>query len=306
MAEKASQSAARKARAFEYGWDVHKDGHCIWIVTLPGYVHSQAFNEVATSLSGAFSELGGSAPVVTQVDEFKGRSPIIFGGNLLPASSVARLPAHSVVVNLEQVLPGTEWLFSGDYQHVLRNLPVIDYSSRNRDNLALKGIDNVDVLEIGYHPSLSRVPQTDEKDIDVLFYGSLNQRRIEVLQSLTDAGLKVVTLFGEFGAKRDVSISRAKVVLNMHFYESGVFEIVRVSYLLANKVCVLTEGRSDDPDLQPFTGGLASEPYERLVQRCIELCRDAGQRAAIAEKGHAAMKSRSQAGYLRELMMQRR
>ncbi len=296
-------ATATPGKAFPHGWDFHKDRHCIWIVSPAGFVHSKAFAEVAASLSGAFSELGGSAPVVTDVAQFAGRAPIVFGANMLAARIVAMLPPDSVIVNLEQILPGYAW-FNEEYKAVLQSLPVLDYSRRNKQILLSHGIDRVDVLEIGYHPSLSRIPTINNKDIDVLFYGSIGERRARILQELARAGLGVVHLFGEYEAKRDLAISRSKVVLNMHHSDSGIFEIVRVSYLLANKICVLTEGDIADPEIQPFAEGLAIEPYERLVERCIELCKDPKQRGILAGKGQDAMKARSQAAYLRDLMNQ--
>jgi hypothetical protein len=291
-------------RAFQRGWDFHKDRHCIWIVSPTGYVHSKAFAEVAASLSGAFSELGGSAPVVSDISQFAGRAPVVFGANMLSARIVEMLPPHSILVNLEQIVPGYAW-FKEEYKAILKAKPILDYSQRNKRNLLSHGIDNVDVLEIGYHSSLTRIPTVNNKDIDVLFYGSMGERRSKVLRELAMAGLQVVHLFGEYGAKRDMAISRSKVVLNMHHSENGVFEIVRVSYLLANKICVLTEGDPADPEIQPFAQGMAIEPYERLVERCIELCRDSKQRGILAGNGQAAMKARSQAAYLRDLMNQR-
>lgn len=292
------------AKAFQHGWDFHKDRHCIWIVSPAGYIHSKAFAEVAASLSGAFSELGGSAPVVTDVAQFAGRAPIIFGANLLSARVAAMLPPDSVVVNLEQIMAGYAW-FKEEYKAILQSRPVLDYSPRNKENLRSHGIDGVDVLEIGYHPSLARIPTVNNKDIDVLFYGSVSERRAKILQELAASGLGVVHLFGEYGARRDQAISRSKVVLNMHNSDNGVFEIVRVSYLLANKICVMTEGDIADPEIQPFASGLAVEPYERLVDRCVELCKDPKQRGILAGNGQAAMKARSQAAYLRDLMSQR-
>lgn len=291
-------------RAFQHGWDFHKDRHCIWIVSPPGYVHSKAFAEVAASLSGAFAELGGSAPVVTDVAQFAGRAPIVFGAGILPARVVAMLPPHSVIVNLEQIQSGYSW-FKEEYKAVLQSRPVLDYSPRNKESLLSHGVDGVDVLEIGYHSSLTRIPTINNKDIDVLFYGSIGERRAKILRELALAGLNVVKLFGEYGVKRDIAISRSKVVLNMHHSDNGVFEIVRVSYLLANKICVLTEGDIADPEIQPFAEGLAVEPYDRLVSRCIELCNDSKQRGILAGNGQAAMKARSQAAYLRDLMNRR-
>jgi hypothetical protein len=130
----------------------------------------------------------------------------------------------------------------------------------------------------------------------------MNDRRRDILVALHEAGLKVVHLFNVYGAERDAAIARAKIVINIHHYESGVFEIVRISYLLANRVCVLTEGDIEDPDLEPFMGGLAVELYEDLVERCKELVADDEERELIAANGFAAMQSRSQADMLMSVM----
>ncbi|MBB2686879.1 UNVERIFIED_ORG: hypothetical protein GGD47_004496 [Rhizobium etli] len=295
------QPLANALQPFAGGWQAHKDGHCIWIVTPENYNHSHAFDEVALGLQGAFEELGGSAPIVRDMNEFAGRAPIIYGGNLLPAEIVGHLPQDSVLINLEQVSEESSWINSR-YVSILRAMPVLDYSPRNRENLAAKGIDHAGVLEIGYSRCLSQIQHAPVKDIDVLFYGSMNERRHHILKTLKDGGLKVAHLFNIYGAERDAAIARAKIVINIHHYASGVFEIVRISYLLANRVCVLTEGDIRDPDLQPFIGGLAIEPYDDMIERCYKLIADADERDAIAAKGFEAIRSRSQADMLMSVM----
>lgn len=301
-AEQTSSAATPKSLTpFAGGWEKHRNRHCIWIVTPPGYVHSHAFDEVAGALSGAFAELGGSAPVVRDLNELAGRAPIIYGANLLDASIIGALPSDSVIVNLEQVSAESAW-FSDSYVALLKAFPVIDYSPRNRANLAARGIEHVGLLEIGYHSSLKCIRPAKTKDFDVLFYGSQVDRRQKILTALQGAGLKVAHLFGAYGRERDEAISRSKLVINMHYYQSAVFEIVRVSYLLANGVCVLTEGVPDEPDLKPFVGGLAIEPYDRLVERCIALVNDDRERVTLGARGWDIMRRRSQSAMLKTLI----
>lgn len=291
----------RRLTAFAGGWQAHRHRHCIWVVTPPGYDHSHAFDEVALALQDAFEELGGSAPIVTDRAAFAGRAPIIYGATLLPADSVGSLPPDSVVVNLEQVSDDSSWMTSR-YAAVMRALPVLDYDPRNRDNLVARGIAHAGLLEIGYSPRLTRIAPAPVQDIDVLFYGSLNPRRAALLRALVDSGLNAVHLFNVYGAPRDAMIARAKIVLNLHHYDSNVFEIVRVSYLLANGVCVLTEGDPHDPALGPYLGGLAIARYEELVECCVALVADADARATIARTGFAAITRRSQAELLMAVM----
>jgi hypothetical protein len=145
---------------------------------------------------------------------------------------------------------------------------------------------------------LTRIPTDQEKDIDVLFYGSVNERRARILDELKSRGLNVVSLFGVYGAERDQAIARAKIVLNHHHYKPNIFEIVRISYLLANKVCVVAEGDLDDPDVKPLNGGIELAPYDDLVERCVELVGDAARRQKVAQTGFERICARRQSDLL--------
>jgi hypothetical protein len=296
-----SPAAGPVPHPFAGGWERHRDRHCIWVVSPDGYPHSHAFDEVALTLSAAFRELGGSAPVVTSPAEIAGRAPIVYGANLLAAGSAAHLPPDTVLVNLEQAERGSQWITPA-YLSNLRALPVLDYSPRNRDALADLGVPHAAVLEIGWTPALTRIDPAPHQDVDVLFYGSLNDRREAVLRGMQRAGLRVEHLFGAYGAQRDAAVARSKVVVNLHAYDAKVFEVVRVSYLLANGVCVLTEGKPADPDLAPFADGLAVAPYDGLVERAVALVGDAAERARLGAAGLAAMRARPQAGLLRGVL----
>ena len=61
-------------------------------------------------------------------------------------------------------------------------------------------------------------------------------RRACVINTLSGrpSGANVIPVFGLYGPPRDALIARSKIILNMHLYDAKVFEIVRVSYLLAN------------------------------------------------------------------------
>jgi hypothetical protein len=285
--------------AFPGGWEHHRDRHCIWIVSPKGYVHSRAFDEVALGLHFAFAELGGRAPLVTEPSNWNGRIPIVFGANLLPANAANWLPKGTILVNLEQVSTESSWI-NGAYVGLLRQFPVLDYSPKNRDELYRLGIAHAGLLRVGYSRGLTRIVHAPVKEFDVLFYGSMNERRRDVLLALREAGLNVGILFGVYGEERDAAIARCKMVINIHHFAAQVFEIVRVSYLLANRVCVLTEGQVGDPDLAPYAGGLASAAYDELVARCLSLVANDDERNLLATTGFEIMGGISQAAILRE------
>jgi hypothetical protein len=163
------------------------------------------------------------------------------------------------------------------------------------------GISNVKYCGIGYVPELTRI-KPEPCDIDFLWYGSLNERRTQVLQKLHSMGFKVKILFGVYGQQRDAFIARSKIVLNIHFYESKVLEIVRISYLLANRRFVISESGNDPEIEDPIRNGLVLANYENLVKECVKYLNDDAARNEIAEKGFSRISSFRQEEYLKDVL----
>lgn len=80
------------------------------------------------------------------------------------------------------------------------------------------------------HPEL-QVPRSDaDKPIDVLFFGSMNERRHNVLADLKSRGLKVHALtpnVAAYGPALAWLIDRSRVLLNVHYYDPAMFECFR-------------------------------------------------------------------------------
>jgi hypothetical protein len=245
-----------------------------------GYPHSAAFAEVAEALNWGLGQLGHDSLLSTRLDNRR-RTHVVLGANLLPKYPQAVAPG-SVLYNLEQIEPGSKWC-SEAYLDLLRRHPVWDYSERNRRVLAELGVQ-AQLVPVAPAPSWSRIAAV-EQDIDVLFYGSMNQRRHDVLEALRGHGLRVEQAFAVYGATRDALIARARIVLNLHYYESKMFEVVRVAYLLANGVCVVSETGSDTEHEARFVEGVAFAPYPELVDTCRTLLAEPARRAAIAARG---------------------
>lgn len=260
----------------------------------PGFVHSEALTEFAECVHFGLRRLG-VASFYREIPDRVCRQ-LVFGAHLLDASAVAALPEDAILYNSEQIQSDSPWL-SQAYGLALRRHVVWDYSAENVRRAAELGMGGFRHVPLGYVPELTRIAPAPE-DIDVLFYGSTNPRRQAVLQGLEAAGLKVVRLFGVYGEERDRAIARARIVLNLHFYEAKVFEIVRVAYLLSNARAVVAECGSDtavDPDLRHALCGV---PYERLVDACVELIRQPERRQALAAEGLRRFAARQEEGIL--------
>jgi acetyltransferase-like isoleucine patch superfamily enzyme/SAM-dependent methyltransferase len=269
-------------------------------IASPNDVHSQAFSEVAETIHHGLLALGHESVINHEV--LPGHRHIVLGTNLLPFVSI-ELPEDTIFYNLEQISPDSPWVTDAVLA-LFQRFTLWDYSLRNCEQLRQMGCLHVQHVPLGYIPQLTRMePLAEEvQDIDVLFYGSLNERRAAVLEALREKGLNVVELFGEYGAERDRAIGRAKIVLNIHMYEAQIFEIVRVSYLLANHKFVLSESSPDDPDAESFKDGVAFADCDQIVEACLGFLTNPQERQRIAEEGFQMMTQRPETVFLQEAL----
>ncbi len=222
---------------------------------------------------------------------------IILGAHLIDPHSL--VSEGAVIYNLEQIVPDSPWM-TEDYISLLKQREVWDYSRQNIKTLKELGIE-AKYCGIGYAPELTNIPKCNQ-DIDVLFYGSINERRMKVCNELAKH-CNVHVAYDKYGEERDKLIARAKVVLNIHFYPSKVFEIVRCSYLFANRKCVVSEYGSDAELEYPFDEqGVRFSEYENLISECLYLLRGDEDRQKIADDGFKKFSSMKQSNYLQSVL----
>jgi hypothetical protein len=268
------------------------------LVEPDNYPHGAGLADFMVALAHAFAELGCDAEIMR--NRFSRRSiNLVFGAHLIASREVAAgMPANSVLVNLEQ-LRGSRLETNPIYVDLLTRLPVWDYSASNIAELvALTGNARVVHMGIGYVPEMRQLPSVATQPTDVLFYGSMNDRRRTVLHSLQIAGLSVRHLFGVYGPERDRAIAEAKVVLNMHFFDSGIHELIRTSHLLANAKAVVCECNADTEIDEDMRGAMVAVPYAELAGACIALVGDEPHRRDAEQNGFSLFAQRSQSAML--------
>ncbi len=264
--------------------------YTIWQVSPKNYIHSRCFDEVAQALRESFRELGHKCEIVTDGKKCRGTA-IVLGAHLL--TPLDFLPDDMIIYNLEQV--GSTWM-NPAYINLMKHWPVWDYCEGNIQELLKFGIA-AKLCRVGYSPCLTRIKSAEDQDIDVLFIGSLNERREGILRTLASVGLKIKGVFGVYGEERDALIARAKVVLNMHYWPAKTFEVVRCSYLLANKKCVVSEWGSDLMMELEFKGIVFTD-YDNLSDMCKVYVINDQLRAERAYMGFEGFKKMKQTDYL--------
>ena len=254
----------------------------VTLIRPQGYLHTEAFREIAETLQFGLRSLGHAATIAENVID-RSATNLLLGAHLLSSQDARLVPPGSIIYNLEQ-LGGAQ--LPPAYYELARQHQIWDYDQRNIAKWKNLGCACPPVhVPIGYVPELTRISPASTQDIDVLFYGSLNERRNRILNALKDLGINVQVIFGVYGRERDQLIGRSKVVLNVHFYEAKVFEVVRVSYLLANSKAVVTESSPDtamEPGLKDCVLAL---PYDHLVEGCRALLQNEPVRRNLETRG---------------------
>jgi len=205
-----------------------------------GYIHSQGFLDQARYARYQFRRLG--SDVTIGKNRLREDSVnIVFGAHLGFDQSLKERNA-CVFFNLEQLGEGGASV-SNDYMNLLRSSPVIDYDERN---LAAYGIQpgDIPVVSFQYAPYLANeqfLPLQD-RPIDLLFFGSINDRRKALFDRIESCGWNV-SMFDHplYAEERDQFIGQSKAVFNCHFYETSRFEQARAFHTLSLGTPVISE-----------------------------------------------------------------
>lgn len=164
-----------------------------------------------------------------------------------------------------------------------------DYDLNNKWFLEQLGYNKVRFMPLKYSESLKNLEKNDNPKYDILFYGSINKKRFDILKRLHSKfnlvivgdyydvseeeknKVKLNIIPKNFGETLDSLISNSKIILNLHFYESLIQEQVRLFYLVTNNKCVVSEKSKKN-----YYGDLIHEfdNYTELEKTIIGLLKD--------------------------------
>jgi len=164
---------------------------------------------------------------------------IIFGAHLGFDPDLLRRH-RCAFMNLEQLGEGGAAV-SADYLALLRQACVLDYDA---DNRAAYGQADAPLLPLLFAPYLGEPASLplEQRPIDLLFFGVLNERRARMLARIEAAGVNVAQFDAPlYGPERDDFIRLSKAVFNAHFYASSRFEQTRVAHCLSLGTPVVAE-----------------------------------------------------------------
>jgi hypothetical protein len=268
----------------------------------PGNVHWQAFVDLATDMVWALRKLGCDCDALgwAGFNPQPGKTNIVLGWHLLDERALTNLPERTILYNLEQLRNRQDALLL--QLAVLSHLvEVWDYSQANIHALEECGASSVKRVAVGSMAGVSsekKIPGSASGE--VLFYGSVNDRRFVMIQEVAKrVGVHLLPV-GTYGVERQHCIDDARVVLNLHYYVPASFEIVRCAHLFARHKAVVAE-RGPDTELDADLEGAAEfVPYEQLPEACERLVRNHEARRQLEARAYEIIsKQRNEVDILR-------
>ena len=242
------------------------------------------FSEAALCLRDAIRAAGFRSEVCINRADVNALSIVIGALPQLPHGVEQMDRRKTAIFNFEQ-LGSTSAIATAQYRRWLRDWLVFDYHAANIEVLKRDNGPAQQAFEVPIVPSHSiALPGGDPstKTVDVLFYGTLNQRRARILAELEAAGLKVERVDGAYGPELTPAIRRARLVLSVHFYEAALFPVARILQPVAQGVPVVCEDSIFSARSDWSRSGIRFAAYDKLVPACLELLRSPAEQAARA------------------------
>jgi hypothetical protein len=315
-------------KEFIDGQSMEWTGVGIAIKNLPKKVFFKQFNFVSLSpvpagnlletiyydnvelLKYTFADLG--IKYICSTNELKkGYTNILFSTYSTPEISNYVLDYSYIPFQMEQIslINTDEHIKSARYRSHLRllrgALETWDYSLENINHLNSLGINNVKHLSPGYHKKMEVINQKD-KDIDILFYGELNLKRVIILNKLAEKGYRVLALKFVFGKERNSYIERAKIIINISRFPNSLLEEQRLSFLLNNRCFVISECPASNK-VYPYEEGIVFCEYDQLVETCELYLKPENEalRNQVAQTGYQIFSQNKMTDKIKEVLFER-
>ena len=278
-----------------------KSFHIAHVIPEPKMHGLNGYKEVIETVEWGLQQLGHS--VTYAVNEFSSEATnIVFGAQVLPLDKLQSLPNDTIVYNFEQIRGITS--LREEAKSYASRFQIWEYSQANMEAWSrLETRHPVKHVPVGYAPILTRIPKVESEDIDVLIYGLACPTRLNLFYGLSTRGVAVVFLSGIYGSARDELISRSKIVLNVNMYEhSEIFEIVRTSYLMANRKVVVSD-RSPRSFIEPdIEHALKFAAFADVGSEVMRLLDDPTERERLGDLGYEAIRRRDVVEILRSAL----
>ena len=206
-----------------------------------------------------------------------------------------KMPGFYISFQMEQTI-SARW-FDQDYLDKLKNsYAILDYSVQNIDFFKKK-TDYGDRFYYLPIDSLSGVENHSEGyEYDVVFYGDANSPRRERILSQLQTRFRIKIITNLFGSELETELKKAKVIVNIHYYENSLLETTRLYESLSFGRSVIVSERSNDSfeekNLEGIVDFVDAWDVESLVERIEYWLSHDEERNAKVRENNAELSNR--------------
>lgn len=213
--------------------------------------HPSFFEDSAFSLLDILKDLGYDCVITFNIIDPSFLN-IVFGVgafNTVPITYFRELTNknNTIIFNMEQ-LSGGGAMITKDYLDLLSDYVFFDYNCENINFMSSLGLMKNPAFEFPLAPTL-RFSFIEDYKFDfssrdknnIAFYGSINNKRSAVLQRLLRKNISIDFISSSFGKSLTEHIINSRSVINIHYYNSRIFEVARVLRPVAFGIPVISE-----------------------------------------------------------------
>ena len=221
---------------------------------------------------------------------------------IIAPQTLTKFPKCYIAYQMEQST--SERWFDEKYHAILNNaFSVLDYSLFNieffRTSGSIRNKNSLFYLPVDYYPSFSESSACSEKEYDVLFYGDTNSpRRKRILEAISKK-FDVHICYDVFGEELYSEIRKAKVLLNIHYYEDALLETIRIYEALSLNSCVIVSESGKDGEerkrLEGFVDFIEPDDIDAIIERISYWLNHDDERIKKVEDNERILSSRSSA-----------
>jgi len=124
--------------------------------------------------------------------------------------------------------------------NIENSIITFDYSKENINYYSKKINAKISYLP---PPCNHIISSNGDKEYDILFYGTLNQRRKDILNYLKQY-YNVHVIYNIFGQELDNYIKKSKIILNIHYFDNPILETLRIHQAICHNVHIISEGKT--------------------------------------------------------------
>lgn len=279
------------------------DDEMVHVVELnPYHPRPFVFTDCARSLVESLRDMGIRAQLVVNALPYKGRLLIMgWSPEWLTTNQGVVDRARTILFNAEQ-LGSNSPVATRQYVEAMRGWVVADFHEANVDHLQRHLGPEVQAVElpIAPHPVLGLRPSVAGvagPAADVVFIGSINERRRQQLQELASSGLKVLEVNGAYGLELMNVLQRSRLLVHIHYYDTRLFPVLRMLRPVMMGLPVVCESSVFSARNDWTTSGMHFCDAADLTRTCQALLADPARlrSSATACRHHARSVSMAEA-----------